>query len=207
MRTQEIEKLKHEFGDQEFTGNDMERVLELKSFHSTGWRTKWLTRRDIIHKTAHGYRFGPPPESPISAPDQQPPAAPPAVPIETSELVSSPLVRIGDLYLHERMLLIADTVRQEASDAVRIYTTIIEVDPATKHPRNKIINFVRARDPREYAQARAWLDSLAGMPQAADDTALELAAELERKLNAAKGEIAELKAKIESIRGMLRGDV
>lgn len=196
MVAQDIEKLKQAFGDREFTGSDIQRVLDLKTFHGTGWRIKWLRSRNMIYATVGGYRFGTQPESTEVAPSEPPPAA--------SEPTSTPpsLVRIGDLYLHERLLLIADKARQEASDAVRIYTTIIEVDPATKHPRNKIVNFIKARDPREYAQAIAWLDGMAGVPpHVVDDTALELAAELERKLNAANKEIADLKAKLTIIRG------
>ena len=205
MVAQEIEKLKQAFGDQEFNGSDIARTLELSSYKASGWRIKFMRNRDIIHKTIGGYRFGADPEASVIAP-----APILATPIVTSELVCNPpsLVRIGELYLHERLLLIADTARQEASDAVRLYTTIIEVDPASKHPRNKIINFVKARDPLEYAQARAWLDSLAGVPpQAVDETALELAAELEGKLIAANKEVADLKAKIEAIRGMIRGEL
>ena len=206
MLTQDIEKLKQAFEDQEFSGNDIARVLELSSYHGAGWRIKFMASRGLIHKTPHGYRFGAPPEAaPTTVKTFTPTVAAPIVP---SELLCSPpsVVRIGELYLHERLLLIADTARQEASDALRIYTTIIEIDPASKHPRNKIVNFIKARDPREYAQARAWLDVLAGMPPNADDTALELATELESKLNAAKKEIAELRAKLDAIRGMIRGE-
>ena len=118
------------------------------------------------------------------------------------------MTRLSPRIFLPALLLIADTARQEASEALRIYTTIIEVDPATKHPRNKIVNFIKTRDPREYAQAVAWLDSLAGAPiEAVDDTALELAVDLERKLNAANEEIGQLKAKIEAIRGMIRGEL
>ncbi len=203
---QDIEKLKQAFGDREFTGKELAAVLELPTFHGTGWRIKWLRTRDMIHVTNHGYRFGPAIKEMIA---EITPAPAQIAPVVTSELVCNPpsLVRIGELYLHERMLLIADTARQEASQALRIYTTIIEVDPGTKHPRNKVINFVKTRDPREYAQAMAWLDDLAGTPHAVDETALELAAELESKLNVANKEIAELKAKIEAIRGMFRGEL
>ena len=209
MVPQDVEKIKQAFEDQEFTGSDIARVLELETWHGSGWRIKFLRNRDLIHKTVGGYRFGPSPDAPIKVAEAPAPVASPA-PIVTSEppCIPPPLVRIGELYLHERLLLVADTARQEGSDAVRLYTTIIEVDPASKHPRNKIINFVKARDPREYAQARAWLDSLAGVPPpAVDETALELAAEFERKLNAANEEIATLKAKIEAIRVMFRGEL
>ena len=194
MIAQDIEKLKEAFGDREFTGNDAGRVLDLPDRTGVGSRFKYMFNRNMIVRTQHGYRFVIAPAAPIAASEK--------------ECNSPPMVRIGELYLHERMLLIADTARQEASEALRIYTTIIEVDPATKHPRNKIVNFIKTRDPREYAQAVAWLDSLAGAPiEAVDDTALELAVDLERKLNAANEEIGQLKAKIEAIRGMIRGEL
>ena len=113
------------------------------------------------------------------------------------------MVLIGNLYLHERLLLIADKTQIDGSPALRVHTTVIEVDPATKHPRNKVIKIIKSQEPREYAQVVAWLDSLAGLPHAIDETALELAAELESKLNAAQKEIAELKGKIDAIRGAL----
>ena len=199
MLPQDVEKLKAEFGDREFTGKDIGIVLGMSDFRGTGTILKSLRKAGIAYQTVDGWRFGAPPESPTVA---APAIAAPVV--ESAPVVISPsVVRIGEFYLSEHMLLIVHTGNQEGSPALRFYTTIIEVDPATKHPRNKIINFIKARDPREYAQSVAWLDSLAGNPPHADDTALELAAELERKLNAANEEIANLKAKIEAIRGAL----
>ena len=194
---QNVEKLKAEFGDQAFSGKDVARVLGTDVRGTGGIFKYMLARREILRIKSGAYQFVKP-EAPVKQEAQ--------APVATSELLCSPptLVRIGDLYLSERMLLIADIARQEASPALRIYTTIIEVDPATKHPRNKIVNFNKGREPREYAQARAWLDGMAGVPpQAVDETALELAAELERKLNTANHEIAELKAKLDAIRGAL----
>ncbi len=209
MVAQDVEKLKSAFGDQAFSGVDAARVLGIDS-RGTGGIFKYMIHRRIARRIKSGsYQFINQ-EAPVMPEESQPTAADPTAPVVTTELPCSPpsLVRIGELYLHERLLLIADTARQEGSDAVRLYTTIIEVDPASKHPRNKIINFVKARDPREYAQARAWLDSLAGLPpMAIDETALELAAELEKQLNASKKEIADLKAKIETIRGMIGGSL
>ena len=196
MVAQDVEKLKQAFGDREFTGKDVARVLGLTDFRTSGTIVKTLRRDGLAYQTINGWRFGTPPDAPVKA---EYPA-----PALSAELCSAPsLVRIGDLFLHERLLLIASVQFQEASPAIRIHTTILELDPATKHPRNKVLNFIKARDPREYAQAMAWLDSMAGSPPAADDTALELAADLEIKLNAARKEIADLKAKIEAIRGAL----
>ena len=197
MVAQDVEKLKATFGDHAFSGSDVARVLG-RNTHGTGGIFKFMINRgEVIRIRPGAYQFvANPKDAQIkaeSAPVNDQPPAP----------TTPSLVRIGELYLHERLLLVADTARQEASDAVRLYTTIIEVDPATKHPRNKIINFIKARDPREYAQARAWIDSLAGDPHPADDTALELAADLERQLNAARKENADLKAKLDAIRGAL----
>ncbi len=205
MITQDIEELKAALGDREFTGNDVIDVLHLPERQGVGSRVKYMFNRNMIVRTKHGYRFVIAPEAPVKS--EAPAPVAPIAPSE-KECNSPPMVRIGELYLHERMLLIADTARQEASDAVRIYTTVIEVDPATKHPRNKVVNFIKTRDPREYAQALVWLNSLAGAPiEAVDDTALELAAETELKLSAANKEIAALKAKIEAIRSMIRGEL
>ncbi len=204
MLPQDIEKLKQAFGDREFAGKDVARVLEMRTWHGSGAALKGLRRKGLIYATANGYRFG----TPLVIQGDLVNAPSPRVSTPAPVCHSPSVMRIGELYLHERMLLIADTARQDTSAALRIYTTIIEVDPATKHPRNKIINFIKARDPREYAQAMTWLDSMAGVPpQDVDETALELAAELERKLSAANQEIAELKAKLEAIRGMIRGDL
>ena len=215
---QNVEKLKSEFGDRAFSGRDVARVLG-KDAHGTGGIFKYmLARREILRIKSGAYQFL---ATKAPAAENADPAQPSIgfiapTPVVTSEPLCSPspLVRIGDLYLHERMLLIADVARQmdattqAASAAVRLYTTIIEVDPATKHPRNKIVNFTKSRDPKEYALTLAWIDSMAGVPsQAVDETALELAAEHEKKLNTANQEIAELKAKLESIRGMLRGEL
>lgn len=197
MVLQDVEKIKQAFGDREFSGKDVARVLELKTWHGSGAMLKWLRRRNMVYATRNGYRFGTPSAAPASIQSDSTPVA------DQTACILPPLVRIGEFYLSDKMLLIVHTGNQEGSPALRFYTTILEIDPATKHPRNKIINFVKSRDPREYAQAAAWLDSMAGTPHAVDETALELAAELEQKLNAANQEIASLKAKIEAIRGAL----
>lgn len=200
MVAQDVEKLKQAFGDNAFSGKDVAKVLNMDA-RGTGGIFKYMLLRRQVRKVRSGiYQFV---RKEVSAPIQ---AIPETAPVVASELVCSrpTVVRIGDLYLAERMLLITSTAFQEASPALRIYTTVIEVDPATKHPRNKVLNFIKARDPREYAQAMAWLDSLAGVPTpAVDETALELAAELEGKLSAANKEIAELQAKLDAIRGAL----
>ncbi len=194
MLPQDIDKLKAAFGDQAFSGRDLGKVLGIEP-RGTGGAFKYLLNRGVIRRIKSGaYQFT---GGAIATPAT-------VAPVVASELVCKPpvLVRAGELYLHERLLLIADVARQEGSAAVRLYSTIIEIDPASKHPRNKIVNFIQSRDPREYAQVMAWLDSLAGNPPpAVDDTALELAAELERQLIVAKKEIAELKAKLDIIRG------
>ena len=201
MLTQDVDKLKQAFGDRAFSGNDVAKVLGVDAT-ATGGAFKFMIRRGDIRKVSSGaYQF----VAPVAPADHVAPIVPSAPVQQATKLVSAPaaLVWIGDLYLHERLLLIADTARQEASDAVRIYTTIIEIDPATKHPRNKIINIRKAYEPREYAQVKAWLDGMAGDAPHADDTALELAAELERKLNAALEERDEYKRKLDAIRGAL----
>lgn len=200
MIPSDIEKLKAEFGDREFTGTELALALGLKTWHGSGTMLKSLRRQGLAYQTVNGWRFGAPPDAPVKAEAPAPVKA--EAPVQ-SPCATPPLVRIGAYYMHERMLHIVHMGQQDGSDAVRFYTSMIEIDPNTKHSRNKVINFVKARDPREYGQALAWLDSLAGKPHAADETALELAAELEDKLNAAHKEIAELKAKIEAIRGAL----
>jgi len=193
---QQVEKLKAEFGDQAFSGTDVARVLGMDK-RGTGGIFKYMLLRGLVRRIKSGtYQF-------IKA--DAPVKAEIAPVVVTNEpLCSAPqVVRIGELYLAECMLLIASTAFQEASPAIRIYTTILEIDPATKHPRNKVLNFIKSREPKEYAAALAWLDSMAGAPHAADETALELAAELESKLNAAKKEIADLRGKLDAIRGAL----
>lgn len=203
-----VDKLKAEFGDRAFSGNDVAKLLGTDP-HGTGGLFKYMLARREVHKIRSGaYQFvsysqaTPAPIAPVETPSAPQAAA--------SEVLNTPplLARIGEFYLSEHMLLIVHTGNQEGSPALRFYTTIIEVDPATKHPRNKVINFIKSRDPREYAQAIAWLDGMAGEPpHAVDDTALELAADLEKQLNAAKQEIADLKSKIDAIRGMFRGEL
>lgn len=196
MVAQDVEKLKQAFGDQEFTGKDVARVMGMKSYHGTGAMLKSMRRQGIIHaRNGDKWQFGTSPEVPQSSAAAQAASAPLA---EQPACPKPSLVKVGDLYLHERLLLVADI----AIDGVRIYTPIIEIDPTTKHPRNKVITFFKQRDPREHAQVMAWLDGMAGSPVVVDDTALELAAELERKLNAANQENAELKAKIKKLQAI-----
>lgn len=203
MIPSDIEKLKAEFGDRAFSGVDVARVLD-RDAHGTGGIFKFMLTRHMVRKIRSGaYQFlGAAPIKGDAAPD----AVISAPPVAIGELLSSaaPVALIGEYFFHERMLHVVTTAPQEGSPALRFHTTIIEIDPATKHPRNKVINFIKSREPREYAQALAWLHGLAGSPApAVDETALELAADLEKQLNAAKIEIAELKAKLEAIRGAL----
>lgn len=194
MIPQDIEKLKAEFGDREFTGKQAAEALGLNAKQYSGALVNQLKSMRVVYQTPNGWRFGTMPV--VSAP-----ASIPTTPVDAVPCAMPMVARIGRLYLHERLLLLA---YQEQPETLRIYTTIIEVDPATKHPRNKIINIRKAYKPREYAQVLAWLDGMAGTPPAVvDDTALELAAELERKLNAALDERDELKRKLDAIRGAL----
>jgi len=198
MVTQDIEKIKSAFGDREFTGKDVANVLGITDYRATGVIVKGLRRDGLAYQTINGWRFG----TPSVAPQASPITAAAPVHAVVATPIAPQLARIGEFYLSERMILIAHTGNQEGSPAIRFYTSILEIDPTTKHPRNKIVNFTKSRDPKEYAQALAWLNSMAGeMPPAVDDTALELAAELEKKLNAANAEIAELTRKLDIIRG------
>jgi len=193
----DFEKVKAALGDREFTGKDIAGVLGIDP-KSSGWILKVWRRDGLAYQTVNGWRLGTPSEAPQASPITA--AAPVHAVVATP--IAPQLARIGEFYLSKRMILIAHTGNQEGSPALRFYTSILEIDPATKHPRNKIVNFTKARDPKEYAQAVAWLNSMAGeMPPAVDDTALELAAELEKKLNAANAEIAELTRKLDIIRG------
>ena len=199
MIPNDVERIKQAFGDQEFDGLDAMRVLGMTDKQAIGSRFKYMLNRNMIVKTKpRRYRFidATSPVVPQTSAAAHAARAPEADPPACAHPI---MVKVGDLYLHERLLLVVDV----ASDHLRVYTPIIEIDPATKHPRNKVITFYKQRDPREYAQVMAWLDSMAGTLPAVDDTALELAAELEQQLNAARQEIASLKARIETIRGAL----
>lgn len=205
---QNVGKLKAAFGDRAFSGRDVSDVLEVDA-RGTGGIFKYMLARSLIRRVKTGaYQFisqAAPAEAPVKA---DAPASTPA-PVITSELVCSPpsVVRIGDFLLHDRAMVLADTRKIEGLDAIRLVTTILEYDTTFRAVRNKVLTFSKKEDPREYAAMRAWLDSLAGKAPTVDDTALELAAELESKLNAANREIAELKAKIDAIRGMFRGEL
>ncbi len=193
---QNVEKLKQAFGDQAFSGRDVARVLG-KDVRGTGGIFKYMiARREVQRIKSGAYQF-------VKAETQAPVAL--FTPVVTNELACEhPLTPIGDFLFHERVILIADKARQDGSDAIRLITSVLEYDTTFRAVRNKVINFTKSRDPREYAAMRAWLDGMAGVsPQAVDETALELAAEFERKLNVANQEIAELKAKLEAIRGAL----
>src|SRR5512147_1162121 len=113
MLQQDIEKIKQAFGDREFTGKQAADVLGLNAKQHSGALVNHLKGMRIAYKTANGWRFGPQPQS------HQTPEAPvkaESTPI-TSELISTPpLTRIGDyLMFHERVILIADTARQDGS--------------------------------------------------------------------------------------------
>ncbi len=198
--SQNVEKLKTAFGDEVFSGKDVARVLGT-DVRGTGGIFKHMFKRKEVQRIMGGvYRFTKQ-EAPVEI-ATTPATIAPVVASETA--CNHPLTRIGEFLFHERVILIADKARQDGSDAIRLITSVLEYDTTFRAVRNKVINFTKSRDPREYAAMRAWLDGMAGVPpQAVDETALELAAELERKLNAANQEIAELKAKLEAIRGAL----
>lgn len=205
MIPSDIEKLKQTFGDREFTGKEAAETLGLNAKQHAGAMVNQLKGMRIAYKTTNGWRFGTKPV-PFKTVEPTPTTIAPAV---TSELacIHPSLMRISDFLLHERAIVLADARKIEGSDAIRLITPILEYDTTFRATRNKVLTFSKKDDPKEYAAIRVWLDGMAGSPPIVDETALELAADLEVKLNAANQEIAELKAKIESIRGMLRGEL
>ena len=115
--------------------------------------------------------------------------------------------RIGGYYIHESAVLIADVMQD---GKVTLFTTILEIDGDTKHPRNKKLLFTKQHAPTEYRETIAWLKSMASEPiDTADDTdretALQLAEEATQKLIAAEKKIADLQAKIDSIKIAMNG--
>jgi hypothetical protein len=139
-------------------------------------------------------------------------SAQPAPAIEASAVVTelttpTSVRRIGGYFIHEQCLLVADTMQ---AGKVTLFTTILEIDGDTKHPRNKRIIFSQQASPDEYRATLAWLNELAGAPTApaADaerDTALQLAEEYETKLRAAENKNAELEKALSGVRSLLNG--
>lgn len=206
MILQDIVKIKQEFGDRTFSGKDVAKLLGIDP-RGTGGIFKYMRERGMIRQIKSGvYQFVASPQVPTPAPIA--PAETPSAPPEAASApvcVAKSVVKIGTLYIPETVNWLADTLD---TGRVTLHTAILEIDPNTKHARNKRVTFRKDTEPREYAQLVAWLDDLAGEPpNVVDETALELAAELEMKLNAANKEIADLKAKIDAIRGIFRGEL
>lgn len=113
--------------------------------------------------------------------------------------------RIGGYYISETTVLLADVTN---AGRVVVHTSLLEIDRETKTPRNKRLLFTQQNDPIEYKTMLAWLDTLAGTPieivNAANETAaLQLAAEMETKLNAANTKIAQLEAALAPLRALM----
>lgn len=130
-----------------------------------------------------------------------PPAAEPqAILLSTP----GPVRKIGNYFIHEQALLIADAMQ---AGKIVLFTSILEIDGDTKHPRNKRVTFTQQHAPEEYRACMAWLESLSGVDaptsDAERDTALQLADEATQKLIAAQAEIAELKAALAPLKALL----
>lgn len=116
--------------------------------------------------------------------------------------------RIGGYYISETTVLLADVTN---AGRVVVHTSLLEIDRETKTPRNKRLLFTQQNDPIEYKTMLAWLDTLAGTPieivNAANETAaLQLAAEMEIKLNAANTKIAQLEAALAPLRALMNAN-
>lgn len=115
-----------------------------------------------------------------------------------------PVRKIGGYFIHEHALLIADVMQ---AGKIVLFTSILEIDGDTKHPRNKRVIFTQQHAPEEYRACMAWLESLSGADAPASDTerdaALQLADEATQKLIAAQAEIAELKAALAPLKALL----
>ncbi len=68
MVAQDVEKLKAAFGDQEFTGKDVARVLQFAHFSASGAAIKFMLNRGFVRQTKNGYHFRNPLDILISAP-------------------------------------------------------------------------------------------------------------------------------------------
>jgi len=126
----------------------------------------------------------------------------------TAELITThTFVKIGGYFVAERAILLADTLQD---GKVTLFTTILEIDGETKHPRNKKLIFTRQHAPEEYSATIAWLNSSAGVPTIVEPTmneqaAMQLAEEATERLKTANKEISDLKAKLAQFRALLNG--
>lgn len=110
-------------------------------------------------------------------------------------------LKVGGYYLHPDCILIVDTLQD---GKVTLHTSIIEIEPESKHPRNKKLIFTRQHAPAEYAAIVAWLGGNA--PDLADperEAALQLADEATQKLIAAEARIKELEAAIAPLKALM----
>lgn len=110
-------------------------------------------------------------------------------------------LKVGGYYLHPDCILIVDTLQD---GKVVLHTSIIEIEPESKHPRNKKLIFTRQHAPAEYAAIVAWLGGNA--PAVADperEAALQLADEATQKLIAAEARIKDLEAAIAPLRALM----
>lgn len=186
-----IEQFKTHVGQRDWRATEMAEFFGLNGYRATSSRLIQLRAAGVIMRSGDtAWRFTGAPVTQTAIP----------MPVSNAPASTPPMVKIGPLYLHERLVLLADTGEQ---GRLIIHTTIIEIDPATKHPRNKRITFKQESEPAEYRAALAWLDSMTGSAPASDDTALELAAETERKLNAANDRIKELEQQLSIVRSAL----
>lgn len=129
--------------------------------------------------------------------------------VATAELVTQPtMYKIGGYYIHHDAILIADTLQD---GKVTLYTTILEIDGETKHPRNKKLLFTKQHAPDEYRACLAWLADMAGAPrlETSDNerAAMELADEATKRLAAANKEIADLKSALAPLKALLNGSI
>lgn len=140
------------------------------------------------------------------APQKPKQAQPNAVTDATTELISpARFVKIGGYFIAENTVLIADALQE---GKVTLFTTILEIDGDTKHPRNKKLIFTRQHSPDEYRATIAWLNAMAGEPALAvpsmnEQAAMQLAEEATTRLASANKQIEELKAKIAQFKTLL----
>ena len=111
-------------------------------------------------------------------------------------------LKVGGYYLHPDCILIVDTLQD---GKLVLHTSIIEIEPESKHPRNKKLIFTRQHAPTEYAAIVAWLGGNTPPPasDAERDAALQLAEEAEKKLAAAQLRIEELESAIAPLRALI----
>lgn len=132
---------------------------------------------------------------------QSAPAQPTAIAVAELATPVHGRLKVGGYYLHPDCILIVDTLQD---GKVVLHTSIIEIEPESKHPRNKKLIFTRQHAPAEYAAIVAWLGGNA--PALADperEAALQLADEATQKLIAAEARIKELEAAIAPLKALM----